>query len=71
MASAISSATEPAAVARRCAGRRATVWAGSVITGLAAMAAYAAWVSTPYWWPLPVPYRHLGRLAHLLSSLSG
>jgi hypothetical protein len=49
--------------------RWSTARAGLVLAGIAAVAACAAWVSGPHWWPLAPPYGHVGRLAHLLSSL--
>jgi hypothetical protein len=48
---------------------RTTVWAGSVLAGLAAVTVSAVWVYAPHWWPLTSPYQRLGNVGQLLWSL--
>jgi hypothetical protein len=49
--------------------RRAAAFAGVAIAGLTAGAAFAAWASTPYFWPFSSPYRVIARLVDLAGDL--
>lgn len=48
--------------------RRAATGAGLVIGVLAAAAVYAAWATSPSWWPLPSPYQAVGRLSAFVEG---
>jgi fatty acid desaturase len=47
--------------------RRAIAVTGLALAVLAAGAVFAAWISTPHWWPLPSPYDLFGRLVDLVQ----